>query len=61
MLTVAPSGRTKLVVRLETPAFFSAHSMVMGRVAEEEAVEKAVSRAGLIALKWRMGFTPATK
>ena len=46
MLTVAPSGSTKLVVRFETPALFSTQSMVIGRVAEEDAVENEVSRAG---------------
>jgi hypothetical protein len=35
--------------------------MVTGKVAEEEAVEKAVSRADPMALKWRKGLTPATK
>ena len=43
------SGRTKLVVRFETPARFSTQSMVTGRVADEDAVENAVSRAGVIA------------
>ena len=51
MLTVAPSGRTKLVVRFETPAFFSTHSMVRGKVEAEEDVEKAVNNAGAIARK----------
>ena len=49
MFTVAPRGSTKLVILLDTPAFFSTHSMVTGRVAEEEAVEKAVSRAAPMA------------
>ena len=42
MLTVAPSGRTKLVTRFEIPAC-SAAFMVTGNVAEDEAVENAVS------------------
>ena len=49
MLTVAPSGRTKLLVRLDTPAFFSRQSIVTGSVAEDDAVENAVSNAGDIA------------
>ena len=49
MLMVAPSGRTKLVTRFETPAFFSTQSMVSGNVAEDEAVENAVSSAGAMA------------
>ena len=48
-MTVAPSGNTKLAVRLDTPARFSTHSMVSGRVADELALEKAVSNAGVIA------------
>ena len=46
MLTVAPSGSTKLLVLFETPARFSTQSNVTGRVAEDELVENAVSRAG---------------
>jgi len=49
MLTVAPSGRTKLAVRLDTPERFSTHSMVSGRVADELALENAVSKAGVMA------------
>ena len=49
MLTVAPSGRVKPVIFLETPAFLFTQLMVNGRVDEEEAVEKAVSSAGAIA------------
>ena len=44
-------------MRLDTPALFSTQSMVMGSVAEEELVEKAVMSAGAIALKWRNGLT----
>ena len=40
----------KLVILLDTPARFRMQSMVKGKVAEEEAVEKAVSRAGAMAL-----------
>ena len=47
---VAPRGRVKLVILFETPARFRMQSMVNGRVAEEEAVEKAVSSAGAMAL-----------
>ena len=47
MFTVAPKGSTKPVVRLEMPAF-SALFSVTGRVAEEDAVENAVSCAGAI-------------
>jgi len=48
MLTVAPRGNTNPAVRFEMPFFSSAHSMVSGRVAELDAVEKAVSRAGKV-------------
>ena len=41
MLTVAPSGSTKLAVRLDTPERFSTHSMLSGRVAAELAEEAA--------------------
>ena len=41
MLMVAPKGRTKLAVSLEMPNFSSAVSMVNGRVAALELVEKA--------------------
>src|SRR5580693_8622050 len=57
MLIEVPKGMTKLQIRFETPALFSTHSMVMGSVAEEELVEKAVISAGPIALKWRPGRT----
>jgi hypothetical protein len=49
MFMVAPKGRVKLPIFLETPALFVTHSIVRGRVAEEDAVEKAVRRAGVIA------------
>ena len=46
---VAPRGRVKLLIFLDTPALRVMHCMVSGRVAEEEAVEKAVSKAGVMA------------
>ena len=39
----------KLLIFLDTPALRVMHCMVSGRVAEEEAVEKAVSKAGVMA------------
>src|SRR3990167_7786886 len=59
MLIEVPKGTTKLQIRFDTPALFSTQSMVMGRVAAEELVEKAVTSAGAIALKWRIGLTLA--
>ena len=44
MFTVAPKGRTNFTERLSTPDS-KAHSIVRGRVAEELAVPKAVTRA----------------
>jgi len=41
MLIVAPSGRTKLETSSDTPRFFSEHSIVTGRVALLDEVEKA--------------------
>src|SRR5690606_38613310 len=61
ILIVAPIGSTKLVVRLETPTSFSTHSMFTGKVALDEAVEKAVNKAGDTALRYRQGFTFAMK
>jgi len=58
MLIEVPKGTTILQMRFETPARFSTQSIVMGNVAEVELVEKAVSKAGAIALKWRIGLTP---
>ena len=49
MLIVAPRGSVKLVILFDTPARLRMQSMVRGRVAEEEAVENAVRRAGAIA------------
>ena len=49
MFKVAPRGRVKLLILEDTPTRLLVHSMVTGKVADEEAVEKAVSRAGVIA------------
>ena len=51
MLMVAPMGKTKLVTSLSTPRFSSTHSMVTGKVAALELVEKANNCAGAIPLK----------
>jgi hypothetical protein len=48
---VAPSGRVKLAIFLETPARFVMQFKVTGNVAEEDAVENAVSKAGDTARK----------
>ena len=48
MLIVAPIGRTKLATSLSTPNLSFTHSMVTGRVAALELVEKANSCAGAI-------------
>ena len=50
MFIVAPRGRVKLPIFLETPALLVTQSMVNGRVAEEDAVENAVRRAGAMAV-----------
>ena len=57
MLMVAPNGRVKLVILVETPARLSTDSMVSDKVAPEEEVEKAVSSALRITLKCNQGFT----
>ena len=49
ILTVAPSGSTKLDTRFETPAPFSTHSIVTGKVADDDAVDIAVRNAGATA------------
>ena len=46
---VAPRGKVKLLIFLDTPALRVMHCMVKGRVADEDAVEKAVSKAGAMA------------
>ena len=51
ILTVAPKGKTKLETLFDTPTLSSTHSMVIGSVADDEAVEKAVHVAGAIAEK----------
>ena len=48
MLMVAPTGSTKLETSLSTPICSSTRSMVTGRVAALELVEKASNWAGLI-------------
>ena len=53
MFMVAPKGNTNELVRLDTPAFYSTQSIVNGSVPEDDAVEKAVSRAGAIKAIWR--------
>ena len=53
ILMEVPKGITILQTRLDTLARFSTQSMVTGRLAEEELVEKAVIRAGAMARKWR--------
>ena len=60
MLMVAPSGRTNELTRLETPAFCSTEVIVSGSVPLDEAVENAVMRAGVIALKNSIGDRFAT-
>ena len=57
ILIEVPRGTTKLQILFDTPARFSTQSIVTGNVAEEELVEKAVIKAGVIAFKWRVGFT----
>ena len=49
MLTVAPMGRTKLVTLFEAPTFSLTHFIVIGRVAADELVEKAMAMAEAIA------------
>ena len=51
IFTVAPMGKTKLEIDLGTPTFSSTHSIVTGRVAALELVEKAKNCAGLMFLK----------
>ena len=43
MFTVAPSGRTKLEILFDTPMFSSTLFIVTGSVADDDAVENAVS------------------
>ena len=58
MFTVAPMGRTKLVVRSLTPMFSCTHFMVTGKVATEDEVENAVIWASRMAAKNRRGVMP---
>ena len=48
MFMVAPIGSTKLATSLSTPRFSSTHSIVTGKVAALELVEKANNCAGAI-------------
>ena len=51
MLMVAPMGSTKLATSSSTPRCSSTRSMVTGRVAALELVEKASNWAGAMPLK----------
>src|SRR5690625_600534 len=51
MLIVAPSGRTKLLILLDTPKFSCVFLIVTGKVAALLAVLKAIMAAGEIPLK----------
>src|SRR3972149_3554852 len=57
MLREVPKGTTRLAIRFGIPAFFSIQSKVMGSVAEEELVEKAVMTASDMAWRNRKGLT----
>ena len=48
ILIVAPMGRTNLEIRGSTPFFSSRRFIVTGKVAEDEAVPKAVVKALVI-------------
>lgn len=56
ILIVAPKGRTKLVISLETPNFSWVFFMFTGRVAALLQVVKAINMASLMPLKNFMGF-----
>ena len=58
MLTVAPMGSTKEVTRLETPTLLRTASIVTGRVAPEELVEKAMHMGSTMLRKWIRGSMP---
>ena len=58
---VAPMGRTKEEILLDTPALFSTQRIVTGNVALEELVENAVARAEAIAEKCFRGFMPVNR
>ena len=57
MLIVAPSGRIKDEISLETPSF-SVHSILIGSVPTEDALENANMIAGSISLKNVTGLIP---
>ena len=57
MLIVAPSGRIKEAISLEVPSF-SVHSMLIGSVPTDEALENANMIAGSISLKKVRGLIP---
>src|SRR5688572_31255410 len=58
--TEAPSGMTKPAMRSDTLARCSRHCSDIGKVAEDDAVENAVSSAGAMAGYRRQGFTRPT-
>ena len=58
MLMVVQMGSTKRDTFGATPARFSAVSIVTGSVAAELLVKNAISTAGIIRPKWRMGLRP---
>ena len=61
MFTVAPKGKVKLVILFETPLLCSTASIVNGKVALDEAVEKAVMSGVIILFMCLKGFAFATK
>ena len=54
MLTVAPMGSTKLVVRSDTPMLLRTQSIVTGNVATELDVENAVIWASRMPARKRL-------
>ena len=59
MCSVAPRGKTNPETSRGTPSSSSAARIVMGRVAAELAVEKAVTIGTRAPAKKRSGLTPA--
>ena len=57
MLIVAPSGSTNEVTSFDAP-MFSTHSILIGSVPTEEALENANIIAGSIPLKNAIGLIP---
>ena len=55
ILTVAPIGKVKDAILLDTPTFSSTTFMVTGKVAPEELVEKAISSGSRMLAKWIRG------